>query len=167
MCGNETQIFHFLSAFSSGEYFTSLTGLLMSKGGSCSSTVKGYHFLACAYAPKLASASTALAATAPAATSDRFMSASCILLGQARPAFTLRCTSCPKPTNHYPYGIFGMSIVPARLDGLSRRIVENTFADAAIDLFRKIAERRFERLSALVRRSIPERLLTGSFVTSS
>ena len=60
-----------------------------------------------------------------------------------------------------------MSIVPARLDGLSRRIVGNTFADAAIDLFRKIAERRFERLSALVRRSIPERLLTGSFVTSS
>jgi hypothetical protein len=31
-----------------------------------------------------------------------------------------------------------MSIVPARLDVLSRRIVGNTFADAAVDLFRKM-----------------------------
>src|SRR6202035_5373058 len=95
MWGNETQMFHFLSAFSSGEYFTSLTGLLMSKGGSCSSTVKGYHFLACAYAPKLASASTTPAATAPLATIDRFMSASCILSGSSHPA--IRCTYFPKP----------------------------------------------------------------------
>src|SRR5262245_27467928 len=117
MCGKETQMFHFLSAFSSGEYITSFTGLFMSKGGSCSSTVKGYHFLACAYAPKLANASTALAATAPATTTDGFMPTSSILSGSSpiRP-LTLRCTSCPKPINHYPYRIFRMSIVLAPRD---------------------------------------------------
>src|SRR5262245_44654943 len=122
MCGNETQMFHFLSAFSSGEYITSLTGLFMSKGGSCSSTVNGYHFLACAYAPKLAHASTAPAATAPAARTDGFMSASSILSGSSPiRRLTLRYTSCPKPVNHYPYRIFGMSIVPTPLDNACRK----------------------------------------------
>src|SRR5215831_11681276 len=96
MCGNETQMFHFLSAFSTGEYITSITGPFMSNGGSCSSPVKGYHFLACAYAPKLANASTALAATAPAATTDGFMSASYVLSGQARPAFNFAVHLLPK-----------------------------------------------------------------------
>src|ERR1700736_6430059 len=45
MWGNETQMFHFFSAFLSGSYMTLFTGLCISKGGLCSSTGNGYHCL--------------------------------------------------------------------------------------------------------------------------
>src|SRR5579872_6978193 len=88
MWGNETQMFHFLSALSSGEYITSFTGLLMSKGGLCSSTAKGYHFFPCASAPKVARASATPAATVLAATADRFISCAllCVYRGSTRAA---------------------------------------------------------------------------------
>src|ERR1700679_2639507 len=43
MCGKDTQMSHFLSAFSSGLYSRSFRGLAMSNGGSQTWTLKGYQ----------------------------------------------------------------------------------------------------------------------------
>src|SRR5580658_4691990 len=64
MCGKDTQMFHFVLAFSRGVYSFSTLGPSMSKGGLCSSTLKGYQVLHWART----SISAVATSSAPAAT---------------------------------------------------------------------------------------------------
>src|ERR1700722_15705270 len=62
MCGKDTQMSHFLSAFSSGTYSISLRGLAMLNGGYHTWTLKGYQGFSSASA---AAVDTARNATPP------------------------------------------------------------------------------------------------------
>ena len=144
-------MFHFLSALSSGEYITSFTGLAMSKGGLCSSTANGYHFLACAYAAKLASASAAPATIAPVAIADRFIPPSCIF-SVSRLIRPLPRLLPQNQKNIIPPEFSECQFHQLQLDGISRGIAEND----GIGLFarRRVERRKFARrahvLSAVV-----------------
>src|SRR5271157_5157203 len=75
MCGKDTQMSHFLSAFSSGTYSISLRGLAMLNGGSQTWTLKGYHGFSSASVAgvDIARNATPPSKATPSAVADCFM----------------------------------------------------------------------------------------------
>ena len=85
MCGNATQMSHFLSAFSSGTYSISLRGLAMLNGGSQTWTLKGYHGFSSASVAgvDIARNATPPSKAAPSAVADCVMPLSAFMGAQA------------------------------------------------------------------------------------
>src|SRR5271165_1171817 len=93
MCGKDTQMSHFLSAFSSGTYSISLRGLAMLNGGSQTWTLKGYQdFSSDSVAVvDIARNATPPSKAKPSVVADCFMPLS---LFMAAPGGTPRCRRC-------------------------------------------------------------------------
>src|ERR1700680_908749 len=100
-------MFHFLFAFSSGEYITSLTGLAMSKGDMCSSTVNGYHFLSCDRASEPETASNAPATSAVETTAELIIVSSAAGLALCHNAFDFGNFCRFPPRHHYLPDLLG------------------------------------------------------------